>query len=127
MEKRAWLSALPSESSAGANTAALIARAVSPPSRDHAPLQRRFAAPETAPSRTPPPHEAMFIPWRLATPFIAKLESVTSGANGTVRFAAVTSKSTSPLAVGVSLALRLSGPLSRTLATAPSEIGRAHV
>src|ERR1041384_7404463 len=119
MEKRPWPSALPSERSAGANHAPLIERAVRPPSTCQAPVQRTFAVPDSAPSSRPPPHEAMFIPWRLATPFIANVDSVSSGAKGTARLAAGTSNSTSPLALGVSVAAKPSGPLSRTLLTAP--------
>jgi hypothetical protein len=96
-------------------------RATTTPSTCHGPLQRTRAVPESTPSSAAPPHEGMVMPWRLARPFMAKLERVSARTKGTVIEAAVTSNSMSPFAAGVRRPLRLSGPLRITLRSRPSE------
>ncbi len=102
-------SALPSDNRAGANTAALMPRTVITPSTLQVLPHLTFAVPEIAPSRLAPPQDSIFIESPLALPFIANVESVTSGRKGSVKPDAVTSNSIAG-PVGVSLAERLSGP-----------------
>src|SRR5882672_4779432 len=58
----------PSESRAGANTAALMPRAVTTPSTFQVPPQRTWAVPETVPFSAAPSHAEMFMPRRVIVP-----------------------------------------------------------
>src|SRR5438477_504882 len=101
----------PSKSRAGANTPALMPRAVTAPSTFQVPPQRTLAVPETLPFSAAPSHEEMFMPRRVSVPFMPNWSSDSAGAIGSVKLPAdISNSSSAPL--DERLTTRLSGPAS---------------
>jgi hypothetical protein len=112
-------SALPSDTSAGANTAAYRLRAVTAPSTLQLSPQRTFAVPDTVPLSSDPSHSESVMPCGVAMPLAENLLIVISGANGSVKLAAVISVS-NPWPLSENFASSASGPRTVAVRSAPS-------